>query len=75
MSNEPKVLEAADRIWSSIQTKSACHPVRDLLGETDLDAAYSTQQINTDRKIKAGAAVVGYKIGLTSFAVQKQLGS
>lgn len=74
MTNEPKVLEAADRIWSSIQTKSACHPVRDLLGETDLDAAYSTQQINTDRKIKAGAAVVGYKIGLTSFAVQKQLG-
>jgi 2-keto-4-pentenoate hydratase len=48
--------------------------VRDLLGESDLRSAYTAQQINTERKVALGARVVGCKIGLTSEAVQKQLG-
>ena len=41
---------------------------------TDIDAAYAIQQINTDRKIAAGMRVSGRKIGVTSKAVQQQIG-
>ena len=74
MSEKSKIVEAADRIWNSIHTKATCEPIRDLLGETDVEAAYEAQQINTMRKLSAGEIIVGCKIGLTSFAVQKQLG-
>jgi 2-keto-4-pentenoate hydratase len=40
----------------------------------DLDAAYAVQQANTDHWIKQGRRLVGRKIGLTSKAVQAQLG-
>jgi len=39
-----------------------------------LAAAYRVQQLNTARKLQAGARLVGRKIGLTSLAVQRQLG-
>lgn len=66
--------QAADRLWQADSTKTLCAPVRDLLGSEDLKAAYAVQQINHQRRLAAGARVVGYKIGLTSKAVQSQLG-
>ncbi|BBX65202.1 putative hydratase/decarboxylase [Mycobacterium saskatchewanense] len=48
--------------------------MRDLIGSSDIGLAYRVQhRVNEDR-IANGAAVVGHKIGLTSPAVQKQLG-
>lgn len=44
------------------------------LGLVDLAAACRVQRINIDRRIAAGARVVGRKIGLTSAAIQAQLG-
>ena len=49
-------------------------PVRELLPEGALDQAYAAQEINTKRWLDAGRRLVGRKIGLTSLAVQKQLG-
>lgn len=69
-----KITEAADRLHLASETGTACAPVRDLLGETDLDAAYAVQQLLIDQRIAGGARVVGRKIGLTSPAVQKQFG-
>lgn len=69
-----QINEAADRLWQAEETGSTCEPVRDLLADGGADAAYRVQQINTDRKRKAGLRLIGRKIGLTSFAVQKQLG-
>jgi len=43
-------------------------------GLSEVSDAYAIQQINIAERIKNGARVVGKKIGLTSFAVQKQLG-
>lgn len=49
-------------------------PLRDRLPEGDIDAAYAVQEANTQHWIGEGRRVVGCKIGLTSPAVQKQLG-
>jgi 2-keto-4-pentenoate hydratase len=69
-----KITGVADRVWSADLNKTVCEPVRDVLGIEDIESAYKAQQINTDRKTANGARIIGRKIGLTSFAVQKQLG-
>lgn len=48
--------------------------MRDLIGATDIAAAYAVQEQVNQARIAAGAHVVGRKIGLTSKAVQQQLG-
>ncbi|PCG13113.1 2-keto-4-pentenoate hydratase [Sphingomonas adhaesiva] len=49
-------------------------PLRDALDPQDVDAAYAVQAINTRFWTAEGRRVVGRKIGLTSEAVQRQLG-
>lgn len=49
-------------------------PLRDGLDPLDVDGAYAVQTINTERWLNAGRRIVGRKIGLTSKAVQTQLG-
>jgi 2-keto-4-pentenoate hydratase len=65
---------AANLLWSAAQTRQPCSPVRELLKDAGPDAAYAVQEINTKRRLAAGARLAGRKIGLTSAAVQKQLG-
>lgn len=68
------VILAADRLIEAGRTGVPCPPVRDLIGTDDLTAAYSVQERLTAARVAGGAAVVGRKIGLTSAAVQQQLG-
>jgi 2-keto-4-pentenoate hydratase len=68
------VEQAADRLWSAWTTGVPCPPVRDLIGSEDVGAAYEVQRVNVARQETSGDRVVGYKIGLTSEAVQAQLG-
>lgn len=68
------IQQAADKLWESGITKTVTAPVRNFIGETDLEAAYNVQKININRLLSEGKIIVGKKIGLTSFAVQKQLG-
>jgi 2-keto-4-pentenoate hydratase len=58
---------AAARLRTASETGIPVAPVRDLIGRDDVRAAYAVQRA-------AGARVVGRKIGLTSAAVQAQLG-
>jgi 2-keto-4-pentenoate hydratase len=76
MSIDPELIQkAADVLWEADVTSTPIAPIRDLLGtSTDIDAAYAIQLINTDRKIAAGMRVSGRKIGVTSKAVQQQIG-
>ena len=76
MSIDPELIQkAADLLWEADVSATPTAPIRDLLGtSTDIDAAYAIQQINTDRKIAAGMRVSGRKIGVTSKAVQQQIG-
>lgn len=66
--------EAADRLIEAARTAVPCAPVRDLIGETDIDLAYAVQQHLTEHRLAGGARIVGRKIGLTSPVVQQQLG-
>jgi 2-keto-4-pentenoate hydratase len=68
------LLQAAARITQALQEGRPVAPVRDLLGEGDIAVAYAVQQELTRRRVAGGAVVVGRKIGLTSPAVQRQLG-
>jgi len=68
------VAAAADRLRTAAATGTPVDPVRDLIGPDNVTAAYAVQQSLTAERIAAGARVVGRKIGLTSAAVQAQLG-
>jgi 2-keto-4-pentenoate hydratase len=68
------VIQAADRLLDAALTGTPCRPVRDLIGAGDVAAAYAVQQQLAEVRLAAGARVVGHKIGLTSPAVQRQLG-
>jgi 2-keto-4-pentenoate hydratase len=71
----PTALEmAALRLRSAGETKVPCAPIRDLIDPSDVASAYAVQEINTAYWIAKGRRLVGRKIGLTSAAVQKQLG-
>lgn len=76
MSNTHLIQQAAEQLWQAQQTLQPCSPVRDLFqGELDVATAYQIQQINLERAInEQKRRIVGKKIGLTSKAVQKQLG-
>jgi 2-keto-4-pentenoate hydratase len=68
------IVAAADRLRTAAATSTPCTPVRDLIGTDDVAAAYAVQERIVADRIAAGASVVGRKIGLTSPAVQQQLG-
>lgn len=74
-------LNAAQRIanilWQAQQNGTSVAPVRAAIAELGgdaLEAAYAVQRLNTERKLASGRRLVGRKIGLTSKAVQAQLG-
>jgi 2-keto-4-pentenoate hydratase len=71
---EDVISAAVERLATAQDTRVPCPPVRDLIGTDDLAAAYAVQQGLVQRRLAAGARVVGRKIGATSKAVQDQLG-
>jgi 2-keto-4-pentenoate hydratase len=68
------VAQAAERLTLAAWTGVPTSPVRDVLGSTDVALAYQVQNALTAARKAAGARVVGRKVGLTSTAVQRQLG-
>ncbi|WP_433213524.1 2-keto-4-pentenoate hydratase [Microtetraspora malaysiensis] len=72
--SQSDIAAAAERLAGASASGVPCAPVRDLIGRDDLAAAYAVQAALTGRRLAAGARIVGRKIGLTSEAVQRQLG-
>lgn len=70
----PDIQAAAAAIFAARETLTQIPPVRESHGIADVEAAYAVQALNTARWIEAGRRPVGAKIGLTSKAVQDQLG-
>lgn len=73
---ETSVESVAQALRSAELSQTPISPIRPQLGgeSDDLDIAYAVQEINTQRALDQGRRLVGRKIGLTSVAVQKQLG-
>ncbi len=69
-----QISHAATALWEAGRTRVPCAPIRAIVGETDIDAAYAVQEQITERRISEGARLVGRKIGLTAPSVQAQLG-
>jgi 2-keto-4-pentenoate hydratase len=72
--DQAAVAEAAARLREAAATGVPVAPVRDLIGRDDIEAAYAVQRLNVEARLADGATVVGRKIGLTSAAVQEQIG-
>jgi 2-keto-4-pentenoate hydratase len=68
------VQTAAAALQAAWADKVPCAPVRHVLPRGDVAAAYAVQNVMTERRLAGGRRLVGRKIGLTSIAVQKQLG-
>ena len=68
----------ADTLWRAAATRTPVPPLREAAAALGVAAtpehAYAVQRINRDRRVRGGDRVVGRKIGLTSLAVQRQLG-
>jgi len=71
----PTDLDAvAASLWEARNTRHPIQPIAQGIPGFDTAAAYAVQQINTRRRLAEGQRLVGRKIGLTSPAVQAQLG-
>lgn len=66
--------QAATALREAHDARSMCPPVRDLIPDGTPEDAYAVQDLNTETWLKEGRRLVGRKIGLTSAAIQKQLG-
>ncbi|MEM8909728.1 MAG: fumarylacetoacetate hydrolase family protein [Bacteroidota bacterium] len=74
MQTTDTIQRLAQQLRDAKQQGIPCAPLREVIGTTDLSSAYAIQQMNTQYRIDQGARLVGRKIGLTSKAVQQQLG-
>ena len=74
MATQSLIDKAAQLLFDSAKNKETVSPVRELIGDSDVDTAYKVQAININKRTVSGETVVGKKIGLTSFAVMEQLG-
>lgn len=77
--NSHVITDLARRLRDAEEKRAPIAPIRELILEAagsgnPLEVAYAIQQANTRHKLDAGKRLVGRKIGLTSLAVQKQLG-
>jgi 2-keto-4-pentenoate hydratase len=66
--------KALEMLVAARASGQPCPPVRGLLPDGDIDAAYAVQASWVADQITAGARVVGRKIGLTNPVVQAQFG-
>lgn len=69
-----RLAQCAASLFDARQNRQPIPPVGEAWDLADANEAYAVQEINTERWVKGGRRVVGCKIGLTSKAVQAQLG-
>jgi 2-keto-4-pentenoate hydratase len=70
----PPLARAAERLRYAGTMHRTCPPVRDLIGEGNIEYAYTVQQHVVALQEISGAHVVGRKLGMMARTVQHQLG-
>jgi 2-keto-4-pentenoate hydratase len=66
--------EAAQTLLAAYDTGKPVEPLIDTYPDITLDDAYEIQTLQIARRLAGGATVKGHKVGLTSAAMQRQLG-
>jgi 2-keto-4-pentenoate hydratase len=74
MSNDPSIIEAAAALLKARRNRQPIGRISESHGIAGVDAAYAVAEINTRARLEEGRRIVGIKVGLTSKAVQQQLG-
>lgn len=74
MSDSALIAALAARLRQASENGQAVAPIAAELPAGSLDTAYAIQNHNTEHALAQGRRLVGRKIGLTSLAVQAQLG-
>lgn len=74
MTTPSPIADLAARLRDAEATRQTIAPVRGEIALDDMATAYAVQQLNADARVAQGERIVGRKIGLTSLAVQRQLG-
>lgn len=74
MLTEAQRRAAADALSAAERGSHQIAPLIEAVPGLDAADAYKVQQINVRRRVASGAVIQGYKIGLTSGAIQHQLG-
>ena len=72
--SEDQIPSIADRLHEATASGTPIEPVGHALRSGGVAMAYRVQKYNVEREVGAGRRIVGRKIGLTSKAVQEQLG-
>lgn len=68
------VASLATRLDTAWRTHTPIQPISETDGVTDVNTAYAIQTHWTNMRLERGEKIVGRKIGLTSKAIQQQLG-
>jgi 2-keto-4-pentenoate hydratase len=68
------IQNAASALSEARRTRTPCSRISERFGISSLADAYAVQELNTREALAAGRRLTGRKIGLTSLAVQQQLG-
>ncbi len=71
---EGQVTSIADRLYEATTSGTPIEPIGHALRLGGVAMAYRVQKFNVERQVTAGRRIMGRKIGLTSKAVQDQLG-
>lgn len=74
VTHESRLQAAAAVLAESRKTARPCCRISERFGIQSLADAYAVQELNTKAALARGRRLVGRKIGLTSLAVQQQLG-
>ena len=73
MLSKEQIASAADDLYQAEKARQQIDPVTLTHPDMNMDDAYAVQTAWVDRKIADGRKVVGYKIGLTSRAMQRAM--
>lgn len=74
MNPEPSTLAAAAALQRARRDRRPIARISESHGIAGLAAAYAVAEVNTRARLEEGHRIVGMKVGLTSTAVQQQLG-
>jgi 2-keto-4-pentenoate hydratase len=74
MLQEGDIKKAADDLYDARKSGDTVGPLTVRFPEITIEDAYRIQMENVNRRLREGERIIGKKIGLTSFAMQKMLG-